>query len=70
MPNAVSLPVAACLICCQPLPRDRTLLCSPDCAQAWRIFAHFRAHESAAAPLGPISLALARLARGEPAIMR
>jgi hypothetical protein len=70
MPASVRLPAPRCLICCQPLPPGRTLLCSPNCAQAWRIFEHFRAHEPAAPPPESISLALARLARGEPAIVR
>jgi hypothetical protein len=58
-----------CLICHRPVV-PHTLTCDPDCAQAWRIFAHFRAHEGAQPPPGPISLALARLARGEPALVR
>jgi hypothetical protein len=69
MVHALTATASRCLICHQPAG-PRALTCGPDCAQAWRIFEHFRAHEGAQPMPGPISLALTRLARGEAAIVR
>lgn len=70
MTPTVTLPASCCFVCHRPVSAPRTQTCDADCAQAWRVLEYFRAQETAHPIPTPISLALVRLARGEPALVR